>query len=143
MSTWHFEFNVDVDAPNQLVYIKIYGVWREDTARSYHTDFKKAVTPIIDKPWARLIDLTNWRTASDDVIEIIGEHIEWCRENNCACAAYIIDNPITYGQLMRMIEKGQAKETAKTFRTRQEAEKFLQEQGFTVGTSTDDKTIFK
>jgi len=143
MNKWHFQFNIDVDEPNQLVYVKIYGIWREDTAHSYHEDFKREVTRIIEKPWARLVDLSNWKTASDEVIEVIGEHIQWCTDNNCAYAAYIIDNPITYGQLMQMVEKGQAKETSKTFRTRQEAEKFLQEQGFTVGTSTDDKTIFK
>jgi hypothetical protein len=87
--------------------------------------------------------LSNWKTASDEVVAIIGEHIEWCVEHNCTFAAYIIDNPITYGQLMEMVEKGQAKETSKTFRTRAEAEKFLQDQGFTIGTSKDDKTIFK
>jgi hypothetical protein len=143
MNKWHFQFNIDVDAPNRLVYVKIYGIWREDTAHSYQDDFKREVTPIIEKPWARLVDLSNWKTASDEVITIIGDHIQWCNDNNCAFAAYIIDNPITYGQLMQMVEKGQAKETSKTFRTRQEAEKFLQEQGFTVGTSMDDKTIFK
>jgi len=143
MSKWHFQFNIDVDAPNRLVYVKIYGIWREDTAHDYLEVFKKEVTPIIENPWARLVDLSNWKTASDEVIAVIGEHIEWCAENNCAIAAYIIDNPITYGQLMQMIEKGQAKESSKTFRTRAEAERFLQEQGYAIGVSRDDKTIFK
>ena len=61
MNKWHFQFNIDVDEPNRLVYVKIYGVWREDNARSYHEDFKKEVTPIIKKPWARLVDLCNWK----------------------------------------------------------------------------------
>ncbi len=143
MNKWHFQFNIDVDEPNRLVFIKIYGIWREDTARSYQDDFKREVTPLIEKSWARLVDLSNWKTASDEVITLMGEHIRWCTENNCAFAAYIIDNPITHGQLMQMVEKGQAKETSKTFRTRQEAEKFLQEQGFTIGTSVDGDTIFK
>jgi hypothetical protein len=143
MAKWHFQFNIDVDALNQLVHVKIYGIWREDTALNYHEDFKREVAPITDKPWARLVDLSNWKTASDEVVAVIAEHIQWCVDNNCAYAAYVIDNPITYGQLMRMIEKGQAKETSKTFRTKAEAEKFLQEQGFAIGTSTDDKTIFK
>lgn len=143
MTKWHFQFNIDVDAANQLVYVKIYGIWREDTANSYHEEFKNEVSPITDKPWARLVDLSNWKTASDEVISVIGEHMQWCTDNNCVFAAYIIDNPITYGQLMEMVEKGQAKETSKTFRTKAEAEKFLQDQGFTIGTSKDDKTIFK
>jgi len=143
MTKWHFQFNIDIDATNHLVYVKIYGIWREDTANSYHEEFKKEVTPITDKPWARLVDLSNWKTASDEVISVIGEHIQWCTDHNCVFAAYIIDNPITYGQLMEMVEKGQAKETSKTFRTRAEAEKFLQDQGFTIGVSKDDKTIFK
>ena len=143
MSTWNFQFNINIDEPNSVVYVKIYGVWREDTAHSYHEEFITTVQPLTKKPWARIVDLSNWKTASNDVVAIIGEHIEWCIDNNCAYAAYIIDNPITYVQLMRMIEKGQGKETTKTFRTRGEAEKFLKEHGFTIESSPDGKTIFK
>lgn len=143
MATWHFQYNIDIDEPNFVVYVKIYGVWREDTARSYHEEFIKTVEPLVKKPWARIVDLSNWKTASDDVIAIIGEHIEWCIDNNCAVAAYIIDNPVTYGQLMRMIEKGQGKDNTKTFRTRSEAEKFLKQSGFKISSSPDSKTIFK
>lgn len=143
MSDWHFQFNIDVDEPNSMVYVKIYGVWREDTARHYHEHFAREVKPLTDKPWARIVDLTNWKTATDDVVAAIGEHLVWCIQNNCAFAAYVIDNPITYGQLMRMIEKGNAKDTIKTFRTRHEAEKFLKENGFNISSSPDGKTIFK
>ena len=67
MNKWHFQFNIDVDEPNQLVYVKIYGIWREDSAYSYLEEFKKEVAAIIGKPWARLVDLSNWKTASDEV----------------------------------------------------------------------------
>lgn len=143
MADWHFQFNIDTDPLNLIVYVKIYGVWREDTARTYHEEFIKEVAEMLDKPWARLVDLSNWRTASDEVIEIIGQHMLWCKDNNCKASAYVIDNPITYGQLMRMIEKGQVKEMTKTFRTRSEAEKFLKEQGFPIKSQPDEREIFK
>ena len=101
------------------------------------------VKPLIGKPWARLNDLSNWKTASEEVIDVIGELLQWCIENNMVHSVYIIDNPITYGQLMRMVSRGKARDISKTFRTRKEAEKYLKEKGFTAESQTDERSIFK
>ena len=143
MSDWHFQFNIDIDAKNSIASVKIYGVWREETAREYSEHFKEEVKVLIGKPWARLNDLSNWKTASDEVIEVIGELLQWCIDNNMVHSVYIIDNPITYGQLMRMVSRGKARDITKTFRTRNEAEKYLKEKGFTAESQTDESSIFK
>ena len=143
MSDWHFQFNIDIDTVNSIANVKIYGVWREDTAREYAEQFKEEVKVLTGKPWVRLVDLSNWKTASDEVIEVIGELLQWCIDNGIVHSVYIIDNPITYGQLMRMVNEGKAKNITKTFRTRTEAEKYLKEKGFNVASQTDEKGIFK
>ena len=98
MSDWHFQFNIDIDTKNSIASVKIYGVWRQETAREYAENFKEEVKDITGKPWARLVDLSNWKTASDEVIEVIGELLQWCIDNKMVHSVYIIDNPITYGQ---------------------------------------------
>ena len=130
MDSWHLEYSFDVDMENRVIYEKIYGVWRESTAKSYFDDFKKEVTPLLDKPWAKLIDLSNWKTSSPEVIEIIGEHLEWCRKNKMVASINIINNPVTYGQLMRMFSRGKTKEVSQTFRNREDGLKALRDLGF-------------
>ena len=143
MSDWHFQFNIDIDTKNSIASVKIYGVWRQETAREYAENFKEEVKDITGKPWARLVDLSNWKTASDEVIEVIGELLQWCIDNKMVHSVYIIDNPITFGQLMRMVTRGKARDITKTFRTRNEAEKYLKQQGFVAESQTDESGIFK
>jgi hypothetical protein len=135
MSGWHLEYDIDVDETNGVVYEKIYGVWRIKTAESYKDDFEDAVQPIIDRPWVKLIDLTNWKTGYPEVIDIVGRHLKWCAEHNMQWSVNVISNPITYGQLIRMFDKGGTKDISKTFRSHAEAEQFLIGEGYNIRTS--------
>ena len=130
MDKWHFEYVLDADVENAVMYEKIYGVWRIETAENYNRDYIEEARDLVKKPWAKLIDLSNWKTGSPEVIEKIGEHLEWCRNNNMIWSINIINNPVTYSQLQKMFSKGGTKKISKTFRTRQEAERFLKQQGF-------------
>ena len=132
MSDWQFKYNITVDENSFVVYVKVFGVWKIDTAERYHEDFKQEIQPILKKPWAKLIDLINWKMATPEVIEKMGEHMEWCRNNNMGVQIYVINDPIRYGQLMKMIDKGAAKKVSKTFRTRAEAERYLKSEGYNV-----------
>jgi len=80
--------------------------------------------------WAKLTNLTNWKSSYPEIIEILGEHIRWTHENGAAFTAFAIDNPVTNGQLKRMIEHAGASEVARVFKTYSEADHFLSENGF-------------
>jgi hypothetical protein len=141
MNQWSFEYSFEVDVKNSVIYEKIYGIWREHTARSYHEDFVREVTPIINRPWAKLIDLTNWKTSSAEVIDIVGDHLAWCIEHNMVASINIINNPVTYGQLMRMFAKGSTKDISQTFRTREEGIKVLQDLGFKIDAQPNGRRL--
>jgi hypothetical protein len=132
MAGWNFEYTIDVDTVNRIVTEKIFGVWKEETARSFVEEYEKEVADLIDQSWVRLCDLSNWKTATPEVINIIGRHLRWCREHNMAWSVNIIDNPVTYGQLQRMFDKGGTREISRTFRDRKEGEKFLRDKGFST-----------
>ena len=134
---WNFEYSFDVDLENRLIYEKIYGIWRLETAQAYYEEFKAEVAELIKHPWAKLIDLSSWKTADNQVIEVIGRHLEWAREHNMVWSVNIIDNPVTFAHLMRMFEKGGTKEISKTFRTLAEGEKFLRSEGFDAKSFVD------
>ncbi len=130
MSGWRLEYSIDADQENGVVYEKIFGIWRPETAQAYTEDFKEEVKPLIDKPWSKLINLTNWKTSHPEVIDIVGRHLQWCKDNNMEWSVNIINNQVTYSQLMRMFAKGSTRGISKTFRSTAEGEKFLQEKGY-------------
>ncbi|RKX30014.1 MAG: hypothetical protein DRP47_00130 [Candidatus Zixiibacteriota bacterium] len=132
MDGWHLEYDIDVDKENGVVYEKIFGVFLPDTAMAYLKDFEEQVSPITAKPWVKLADLTNWKTAHPEGVEIIGKHLHWCRGHNMKWSVNIINNPVTYSQLNKMFNLGGTSKISKTFRTIKEGENFLRKQGFKI-----------
>jgi len=125
MDGWHLGYTIDVDEKNTVIYAKIHGLWKAETAENYHNDFKEEVEPLLGEPWARLIDCTNWKTSRNEVTDLVGRHMAWSRQHNAALSLYVLDNPSTFRQLNQMIIKGGTKDTARIFRKREEAEAFL------------------
>lgn len=142
MDSWNFQYSLDVDLENSVIYEKIYGVWRRQTAENYNIDYKRETAELIKKPWAKLCDLTNWKTGSPEVIEIIGNHLEWCRQHNLVVSVNIINNSVTYAQLQKMFQRGGTKDMSQTFRTRAEGERYLKDMGFKIRTANDER-LFK
>jgi len=135
MSGWSFEYTIDPDVDNRLAHVKIFGVWKVDTARSFKQDFEEETAELIKQPWAKLTDLSNWKIAYPEVINIIAEHLRWARAHNMEWSINIIDNPATYKTLQKMWAKGGTVDISKTFRTRVEAETFLKQQGYKIGSA--------
>ena len=142
MAGWHFEYTFEVEESARLLLVKVYGVWRVATAENYAKDFKEEVKPLIEKPWAKLIDLTNWKTAYPEVVTLIGQHNVWCRANNMEWAVYVISNPVSTAQLGRMIASGKYKDLSAIVKTKAEGEMFLKDKGYRTGSGAID-TPFK
>jgi hypothetical protein len=130
MTSWSLEYTIDVDEENAVAYVKVYGQWTAETARRYHEEFKRDIQPLLSKPWAKLVDLTSWKTSRNEVTSVIGRHMAWLRANNVALSIYVINNVSTFRQLNEMFVKGGTKEISHTFRTWEEGERFLQANWF-------------
>jgi len=130
MTSWSLDYTIDVDAENAVVYVKVYGQWKAETAERYHEDFKKQMQPLIGKPWAKIVDLTSWKTSRNEVTTVIGKHMAWSRANQVALSIYVINNVSTFRQLNEMFVKGGTKHISQTFRTWEEGEQFLQQNWF-------------
>ena len=127
MANWSLEYTIDVDEENAVIYVKVYGQWSVDTARQYHEEFKREVQPLLGRPWAKMVDLSNWKTSRNEVTAVVGKHMAWSRENGVMVSIYIINNVSTFRQLNEMFVKGGTKRISQTFRTWEEGEQFLQE----------------
>lgn len=138
MNLWNFEFSIDVDVDLKVMSGKIYGVWKKDTALAYAKELKEAAEPLVGKPWVKLMDLTNWKIAHQEVISIIGDLNHWCRENDMAWTVYIINQPTAYNQLMKMFTAGRYSDIGKTFRNYNEGVQFLKEKGYSLDPKKDN-----
>jgi len=130
MTSWSLDYTIDVDVENAVVYVKVYGQWKAETAERYHEDFKEQMQPLIGKPWAKIVDLTSWKTSRHEVTAVIGRHMAWSRANQVALSIYVINNVSTFRQLNEMFVKGGTKHISQTFRTWEEGEQFLQQNWF-------------
>ena len=128
--TFSMHFTVEADLDRRVVISKIYGVWKKETAEEYHSEYKKVAEPLIGKEWAKIVNLSNWKSSYPEMVKVIGEHMRWSLDNGNVLSVYIIDNPITRNQLKKMFHLGGTGKLSKTVRTREEAEKFLTDNGF-------------
>lgn len=127
MDGWALEYSFEVDEANAIIYEHISGSWKKDTARGYHEAFMEEVKPLISRPWAKLVDLRQWKTSYPDMVKVIGDHLTWCRENNLALAVNVLNNPSTYRQLNEMFPHGGVEDIEHVFRKMEDAEKFIKE----------------
>jgi len=123
-------FTIEVDEKRRIVFAKIYGIWKKETAEEYHEEFRKVAEPLLKDKWAKLINLTNWRSSYPEMIAVIGDHIRCSHENEAVYSIYVVDNPVTKNQLKKMITHSGHQESCLIFGTVAEAEAFLKENGF-------------
>lgn len=128
--TLSMNFTIDADTKRHLIVEKIYGTWTIETAREYHQEFMKVAQPLLNEKWAKIINLSNWKSSYPEMIGIIGNHLKWCRENGMVLSVNIIENPVTISQLKKMFTIGGTIGISRLVRSPEEAEKVLKENGF-------------
>ncbi len=126
----NFTFTLDLVPERKLMVAKIYGIWKKETAQAYHQEYMEAVKPLLGDKWAKLTNLYNWKASYPEINDILGEHMRWCQENGAVFSVYVIDNPVTHGQLKKMFKVGHVGQISTVFKTQDEAERFLAQNGF-------------
>jgi hypothetical protein len=128
--SFSLHFNIEADLERRIIYEKIYGTWKKDTAVEYHEEFRRVAAPLIGGNWAKLINLSNWKSSYPEINKVIGDHLQWCRENGMVLSVNIIDNPITKTQLKKMFTAGGTAGISKLVKSLDEGEKILSQHGF-------------
>ena len=66
----------------QVISTKLIGQWNYETTEHYVNDALAQAKLISDKPWACLIDLTEWELWTPDVWPLLEEANRWSAANN-------------------------------------------------------------
>lgn len=120
-----FDYSIDIDPDHGIVYFTPYGQWKRETAERFRRDFSESIIPLLGRPWAKFVDLSKARTAHDEAVDIMGEHVKWSREHDAVLAIYVLNNVSTFRQLHEALRKGGGHRVNQTFRTMAEAERYL------------------
>lgn len=72
----------DMKIINQTLVVKAFRAWNYETVLRYGTEYKQLIEKLKNKPWACLVDLTEWELATPDIWEHIDELNEWGNINN-------------------------------------------------------------
>ncbi len=107
--------------------------WTREVAKSYLEDFKKTASQLNGQKWALLTDASLWKSDSDEaVIEIIGDHFDWNRQNGMAHNANIAGGLIEQAKLKKMFEAGGVSDIAKVFLDKKDAYRWLKNEGYNL-----------
>jgi len=126
----NFNFTIDPVPERKLLISKIYGIWKKETAEEYHEEYMKVVKPFLNDRWAKLTNLNNWKSSYPEIVDVLAKHMKWCLDNGAVYSIYIIDNPVTLAQLTKMVKNGHVSSVTKFFKTHDEADHFLRDNGF-------------
>lgn len=109
---------------------KMYGFWNKEIATRYFEDYKKAVKPLLGKPWVKCLDLRDWHPSNPKVMKILSKHINWAMRNNLKYSANIVELNIPELQMNTILKSGIPVLTYKFFKDEKKALEWLESQGF-------------
>ncbi len=120
---------------NNLLYVKLTGVWTKTTASRVLNDLKQIVAPIQHAPWAALVDMRDWIMPTVDAMSAFEEIYQWCIENNQTHEATIC-RPSLQQQIVKSVSDYN-QETQLYCAEPDEAVAWLKSKGFTAASQPD------
>jgi hypothetical protein len=85
----HGTFKITVTG--QTIRVKLYDQWNYETSVRCCHEAKAEALLICNKPWAFLVDLSEWELGTPDSYEPFMEVNKWASLNNQTCEATIIN----------------------------------------------------
>jgi hypothetical protein len=87
---------------HRVLWVRADGVWNERTAHDYVTEFRQLVQPIINEPWAVVLDIRHWQLCPAEVFTILTDNTRWCLEHNLRHVETIYaDNAVVMWQFLK------------------------------------------
>ena len=76
----HGSFEIEVTG--QTIRVKLYDQWNSETTVRFISEVKTKALTIYDKPWACLVDLSDWELGTPELWSLFDEANIWCSEHN-------------------------------------------------------------
>jgi len=96
MQKEHGAFNIEIE--DNLFLVQFFDAWNLEQANCYNQEAKLAAASLVNKPWARIIDLTHWEGGGEETIAPIADLHQWSLQRSCLLVVFI--NPPLVPQFM-------------------------------------------
>lgn len=95
------EYTLETVSGEKRVYEKIDGFWTDTEYVAYANSYTNDLAADIKRmgKWVKIIDLTGYKTST--VVELISEHIKWCKTNGLDKCLLVVGQAITKLQMSR------------------------------------------
>jgi len=77
----HGSFDITIEG--NVLTSHFYGPWNFEQTKTYQLEVMKRAETIIDKPWVRIVDLSQWEGGGEEVVAPLVQLQEWALANNC------------------------------------------------------------
>lgn len=88
----HGSFKISII--EQTLIVKCFDAWNVETVISMCKEYQKQVSNIYDKPWACLVDFTQWELSTPDMWDYIDELNEWGNIHNQKYEAVVCNSSL-------------------------------------------------
>ncbi|MFN6264468.1 MAG: hypothetical protein ACK4XG_16780 [Chromatiaceae bacterium] len=68
----------------QTLWVRAIGVWTSRDIKEYIEDFRDIVQPIINRPWALVLDVRDWQTSPKEIFAGVTDNSNWCVQHRLA-----------------------------------------------------------
>lgn len=123
-----YEFSIIPE--HRIMKEKMYGFWNKEIAARYFEDYKKAVQPLLGKPWVKCLDLRDWHPSNPKVMKLLSKHINWAIKHNMKLSANIVTQNIPELQMNTILKSGIPVLTYKFFKDEETAMEWLKSQKY-------------
>lgn len=63
---------------DQTLWVRAIGVWTVRDVEEYVRAFRELVAPVIQQPWALVLDVRQWQTSPAEIFAAALDNSEWC-----------------------------------------------------------------
>lgn len=113
-----------IESNNQVITVRFLDEWNRETSVRMCREFQVIANKISDKPWACIVDLTQWNLGGPEVWEPILEVNEWCTEHGQALEA-VVCNTGVQKFIMKQTHEALPKTESRFFETEEAAKDWL------------------
>lgn len=122
----------------QVLFVKADGVTTMRDITDYVREFRQLVRPIIEKPWACVLDMRSWQPSPADQFEALRDNTRWCMHHNLTVAVVLLPaDPLLAWQYIQTttVEK---RDDFRSFKAQDDGEvlAILQREGFPLQQAT-------
>ncbi len=78
-----------IEIEGNLLISQFFGAWNYEQTKSYQEQVKIEAGPLLDNPWARIVDLSQWEGGGEETIAPLIMLQKWSEQHNCVQVVFV------------------------------------------------------